>query len=191
MEDASAFSWVGDVARFFGRLVPRIVHVDQTEVALFLKRGRKPKVLAYGLHPYWPFWTVCLYASNQLRVPKIWVTVRTKDRQTVRVGVRVAYTLWDSETAVRQALFKTEEVATAVPALSETVVARYMANCTVDELTNIQRTNDELTNLGRARLRSLGAEVQSIEIVDIAVGLVLIHENRQHQHAVQFEPEED
>lgn len=52
----AALGWVGDLARYLAQLLPRWVHVAETEQAVMFRRGghvlRRP-----GVHFYWPLWT--------------------------------------------------------------------------------------------------------------------------------------
>lgn len=53
----SALAWVGQVAEWFGRFIPRREVLDTTQGAIKFVRGNEPKYCGPGIHWWWPWST--------------------------------------------------------------------------------------------------------------------------------------
>lgn len=53
----AAFSWLSDLIRFFGKLIPKFEIIKSTHQGVAFVRGKTIKKINPGIFIYWPFWT--------------------------------------------------------------------------------------------------------------------------------------
>lgn len=92
----SALAWIGQVAEWFGRFVPRREILDTTEGAIKYVKGSRVVVCGPGVHWWWPYsskWTAHPTArqTDQLETQ----TMETKDGKTFIVSATITYAVID------------------------------------------------------------------------------------------------
>jgi regulator of protease activity HflC (stomatin/prohibitin superfamily) len=92
----SALAWIGQVAEWFGRFVPRREILDTTEGAIKYVGGDKVVVCGPGVHWWWPYsskWSAHPTARQTDRLET--QTMETKDGKTFIVSATITYSVVD------------------------------------------------------------------------------------------------
>jgi regulator of protease activity HflC (stomatin/prohibitin superfamily) len=93
----SALAWVGQIAEWLGRFVPRLLLLNTTEGAVKFVRGSRPVLLTPGLHFYWPLVTevkAWVVARQSVNLPT--QTVTTRDGKVIAVGGLLIFRIEDA-----------------------------------------------------------------------------------------------
>ena len=161
----SALAWVSELVNWFGRWVPRVFQVRISERAIKYVRGRAV-VCEPGLHVYWPMTS----ETDQIFVTRQVIKLRsqalvTKDSVTVEVGAFLVYSIGD----IYKYLVENYEAKDSASVIALGAVRRAVAMRTFEQLREGRADIDNtLAAQARLRLQSLGIEVESLEITDLA-----------------------
>lgn len=92
----TAFGWIGEIASFVGRMLPRLLIVKWSHRAVKYVRGSNVVALEPGLHIYWPLVTeieTCAVVLQVLNLPT--QLLETADGAPVAASGVVEYTVDD------------------------------------------------------------------------------------------------
>jgi regulator of protease activity HflC (stomatin/prohibitin superfamily) len=93
----SALAWIGHLAEWFGRLLPRWIILNTTEGAVKFVGGSRPVPLGPGIHWYWPARTEIkswVVARQSVNLPA--QTITTKDGKVIAVGGVIIFRIEDA-----------------------------------------------------------------------------------------------
>jgi hypothetical protein len=170
-------TWIGELARWLGRFFPRLLHLECTDIGVFITRGRKVKVIRPGLWIYWPIWTTWLQRPGNvqtLRLPS--QSLLTDDKEVVVAGGMIRYEFDRDPEAVRKALVDTEDVENAITDEAMGVFCKFV---TSKDLATLQgeRTaiNQALTGRLKTALALYGVNVLRAQLTDFSTCVTLNH----------------
>ncbi len=169
----AAFSWVGKIMEFLGRLLPRVLIVEATLSGVAFVRGRNVKLLQPGLHVYWPFWTTVVttpIVRQTIKLPAQALT--TKDGKCVVAGGMVRYKIRN----VVKAVAETYDLDGAIADESLVVVCDLVTSQTFNEVQCSRvRFNEKLTSEVHKKLTSYGITVLFAHLTDFSTCTTLNH----------------
>lgn len=180
----SALAWVGQIAEWVGRFVPRWVILDTTEGAVkfegfFLPRWlrkkcggfdgyMRPTTCGPGIHWYWPAF------SSMQSYPTVWQTdnlpsqtMETEDGQAFTVGGMVTYTITDLGLLLTQ----THSGAKMIQAKTLASVHEVCCKMSWEQLRSEQRKGTLDTKLRHACQKPLlmfGVKIEDCQLTDLA-----------------------
>lgn len=169
----NALAWVGQVADWIGRFVPRWVLIDTTECGIKWVRGSRVVVLPPGIHWYWPAVTSFIRhpvarQTNNLKSQ----TISLRDEKTVIVGGLVVFEIRDVEAA----LAHTFDIDDTIKDITLSAVHDVCCQLTWLELTEQQRSGEldrKLKTEARKELEKYGVRVLKMTLTDLAPAYVL------------------
>jgi len=165
----SAFAWLNQLFQAFYQLFPRILIVRATHGGVKWVRGKHVKLLAPGLHVYWPLVTdveVVVTARQTLAIPD--QVMATKDGKKVVVKTLVVYKIPDPVRAIGRVNWDCD---TTINDLTQSAVIRVIATHTYEEImTGIrdESLTKTLTQETRRELRQFGVYINRCKVVDFA-----------------------
>jgi regulator of protease activity HflC (stomatin/prohibitin superfamily) len=170
-------TWIGELARWIGRIFPRLLHLECTDIGVFITRGRRVKVIRPGLWVYWPIWTAAYQRPanvQTLRLPP--QSLLTDDKEVVVAGGMIRYEFDRTPDAVEKALVYTDDVENAIEDEALGVFCKFI---TSKELVTLQgeRTaiNQSLTGRLKTALALYGVNVQRAQLTDFTTCVTLNH----------------
>lgn len=96
----SALGWLGDIARWFGQLMPRLYNIRKTHAAVKFKHGQAVAV-SPGLTIYWPITTdLHVIPVNRRTMELATQSLTAKNGIPIAVGAVVIYRIVDVVAAV-------------------------------------------------------------------------------------------
>lgn len=165
----SAFAWLGQLFSTFYKFIPHILIIRATHGGCKWVRGRHVRLLAPGLHFYWPLTTeveVIVTARQTLAIPD--QVMATKDGKKVVVKTLVVYRIPDPVRAIGRVNW---DVDTTINDLTQSAVVRVIATHSYDEIMAGIRDGSltkTLTKETRRELRQFGVHVTRCKLVDFA-----------------------
>lgn len=162
----AAFSWIGEIARFLGRLLPRPLIVKSSHGAVKYVRGYKVIELKPGWHLYWPIMTeveMSPVVRQVLNLPT--QLLETSDGATVAVSGMIEYEVDDVICYLAECENAYESIDNVATAAIREVVTKLehadlrAASGSVDRL---------LTNASRRVLKDYGVYVLKARLSDFA-----------------------
>ena len=124
----SAFAWLGQLVETLYRFIPHILIIRATHGGVSWVRGKHIKLLAPGLHLWWPLTTeveVIVTARQTLAIPD--QVMATKDGKKVVVKTLVVYKIPDPVRAIGKLNW---DVDTTINDLTQSAVVRVVATHT-------------------------------------------------------------
>lgn len=92
----SAFAWIGQIAEWFGRFIPRKMIIDTTEGAIKYKGGKEPIFCEPGTHWYWPWHSTFVMYPMARQTDRLESQVmESKDGKTFIVSGTLSYEVAD------------------------------------------------------------------------------------------------
>lgn len=170
-------TWIGELARWLGRLFPRVVHLECINIGVLIKRGVRVKVLSPGLWLYWPIWTSFYCRSANIQTADLPTqALTTLDHKVVVVGGMLRYEFDRSEEAVHKALVGTDDVEAA---LIDEALAVFCAHITSLPMEKLQQersaVNRSLTGKLSTVLSAYGVNVLRAQLTDFSPCMTLNH----------------
>jgi len=168
-----AFAWIGQIFDWFGKFIPRWIIINPTEGGVKYVRGRDVKVLASGIHWYWPAVTeIDTYPTARQADRLQTQTMCTADDKTIIVGGLLVYRVED----VGKLLPTTFEPSIAIKDIALTAV--HDVCCRMDwsplKLEQQKGTLDtKLKNAAQRELSDYGVRVLKLMLTDLAPCRVL------------------
>lgn len=164
----SALAWIGQIAEFLGRFVPRWVILDTTEGAVKFVRGSHVVVLGPGIHWYWPAVTTMTRYPTARQADNLRTqTMVTSDDKTIAVGGMLVYQVND----LGLLLAHTHNAVTAVADIALTTIHDVCCRMTWDDLKREQQRgtlDTKLKNSTQKALSEYGVTVIKTMLTDLA-----------------------
>jgi len=162
----SALSWIGEIFQWSGRWIPRLIIVRKTHEGVRFVYGKRVRVMAAGLHVYWPLVTeIEIYpvVRQTLSLPE--QTLITADGSVVTVDPVVIYRVRNIE-LVLSSVWEPEET---IRDIVQIAVANLVATKTLESLlASGGQLNQDLLGSARQELRGYGIEVLKAMFSSIA-----------------------
>jgi regulator of protease activity HflC (stomatin/prohibitin superfamily) len=169
----AALAWVGWIAEWIGKLVPRWVILDTTEGAVKFVRGRRVEVLGPGIHWYWPALTVFWEHPTARQATNLRTqTLVTIDDKVIAVGGILVYCVSD----LQQLLANTHNADATVCDIALTAIHDVCCRMTWDDLKREQQRgtlDTKLKNTAQRALNEYGVSVIKTMLTDLAPCRVL------------------
>jgi regulator of protease activity HflC (stomatin/prohibitin superfamily) len=168
------FDWIGDVAEWLGKFVPRLEVMNTTECGIAFVRG-KPKVIQPGrLYIWMPLWTEIVtrpFVRQTINLPVQTLMVEHNEKLvSLMVSAVVVYEVRDIQLAICQ----TEDLEAAIRDLAlasvKDAVCEYTLEALIDEAEAVDKA---ILRSLRAKLYSLGVKVRNVFLSDITTCRVL------------------
>ncbi len=165
----SALAWVGWIAEWVGRFIPRREILDTTEGAIKYVGGSKPVVCAAGVHWYWPWRsTFVLYPTARQTDRLETQTMETEDGITFIVSGAITYQVDDLMALVTT----THSPTTAIVDLALLAVHDVCSDYTWSDLKAAQRKGrglpTKLRNEAQSLLSAYGVKVLQLRLTTLA-----------------------
>ncbi len=172
-----ALTWIGELAQAAGKLFPRILHLECTDIGVFIKRGNRVHVLEPGIHVYWPIWTSWYCRPGNVQTADLPTqALVTLDYKAVVVGGMIRYEFDRSPEAVIKALIGTDDVEGAIVDETMAVFCSFITSKTMAELKEERtKTNRSLTGKLATRLAEYGVLVMRAQLTDFSPCVTLNH----------------
>lgn len=164
----SALAWIGQVAEWFGRFIPRREILDTTEGAIKYKHGSEPVFCGPGIHWWWPWsstWMAHPMARQTDRLES--QVMETKDGKTFIVSATITYEVRDLVAFVT----RVHSPLTTVLDLAMTAVHDTLPALTWDELQAENRRGTlktKLKNAATKQLNGYGIELLKLQLNTLA-----------------------
>jgi regulator of protease activity HflC (stomatin/prohibitin superfamily) len=163
----SALGWIGQIAQWFGSLIPTWELVRATEGAVKFLRGGKTEVLGPGVHWYWP-------ATTEMEVQAVVrqvldtapQTLMTKDHKPVYVAGLVLYRIVDLN------LFMVEnyDAEDNLDDVVQTSIRKMIVSKSFNEIQDGRAAIDNrLTSDVQKSLAAFGIEVEAARLTDFTL----------------------
>lgn len=162
----SALSWLGDLARFVGSMVPRILVVQSSHRAVKYVRGATPVLLEPGVHWYWPLVTPIEFTAVVRALAQIPTQLlETADDETVAASGVIEYEIRNPIAF----LAHTEDGWSSVAFMGAIAVRRVVMSRERGELCDKPAEVDvAIRELAQRLLRPYGVKVLRVQLKDFA-----------------------
>ncbi len=162
-----ALAWVGQIAGWIGRFIPRWEIIPATHAGVKFVRGHRVVPLAPGIHWWWPVTTtferypVVRQATN-LRAQ----TMETKDGITIAVSALIVYEVHD----IADLIARTFEADNTIGEVALTATMDVLHGKTWDEIRGTRRStlNNALRKAAERVLEPYGVTVLGMALTDLA-----------------------
>ncbi len=181
--------WIGELAKWLSRFFPRIIHLECTDIGLFVTRGAKVRVLNPGVWIFWPLWTT-LYRrpANIQTVVLPTQSLLTEDAKVVVAGGMIRYRFDRTPDSVKQSLIDTEDVEAAITDEAIGVFCAYITSQPLGKLKDDRAAvNRSLTTRLGTALSLYGVCVLRAQLTDFSPCLTLNHVGINSAKAQEFE----
>jgi len=172
-----AFGWLGQIFEALLQLIPRIVIVRNTHQAIKWKRGGKVVSIPGGRRTwYWPLMTdleLIVVARQAADIES--VSLMTKDKERVAVGVVTVYSIYDVIMAVGEQNYDVEK--TVIEITQAATVVEIMKRTLAELLEGIAEGEDgdfarSLTKNCRRQLKRYGVHVDRAGLTEFSTANV-------------------
>jgi len=168
----SALAWIGYIAEWFGRFIPRILIVRSTHAGVRYRRGKDARAMLPGLHVYWPLVTeieVIPVARQTHNLPS--QTLLTKDMKRVVLSGVVVYSIRD----IVATLSRNWDVSDTINDITMIAITHVITEHTLEYLLEhlVGDVQDELTRVTRRKLATYGVRVFRTALTDFSECIVL------------------
>lgn len=169
----SALAWIGQIADWVSRFIPRWVIIDTTERGLKWIKGSRVVVCEPGIHWVFPATTSFIRhpvarQTNNLKSQ----TISLRDDRTIIVGGIVVFEIKDVEAAVANSY----DIDDTIKDISLSAVHDVCCQLTWEEITEQQRSGEldrKLKTEARKELDKYGVRVLKMTLTDLAPTYVL------------------
>lgn len=169
----NALDWIGQIADWLGRFIPRWVIVETTHGAVKFVKGAQVVALGPGVHWFWPITTEFVaYPTARQATDLRAQTLCTTDDRSIVVGGMVVYEITDIEAIVARTYEPDDTIRDiALSAIHDVCCQKSWA-----ELKDAQRKGDldkELKREVAKELSRFGVKVLKTTLTDLAPCKVL------------------
>jgi regulator of protease activity HflC (stomatin/prohibitin superfamily) len=177
----SALAWIGQLAEWVSRFIPRWFVLDVRVGGVKYVRGSRVVKLGPGIHWYWPLVTTYdTYPTVRQTDNLASQTIETRDGYTITVGGMLVYEVID----VERLLTTVHHAMRAVQDIALTAIHDVCANMAWAELCDEHRRgtlDTKLRNAAQKQLAEYGVRVLKCMLTDLAKTRVyrLIQSNQQ------------
>lgn len=165
---SEALAWIGQIAEWVGRWIPRWEILDTTEGAIKYVGGSKVKVCKPGIHFYWPARTKFFTYPTARQTDRLETqTMTSKDGKTFMAAGTMTYRVAD----LMKLLPVTHSPTTTVIDLAMTALHDVLCKYDWAELQRKQRAGTlktELRNVAQRGLEEFGVEVIMLKLNTLA-----------------------
>ncbi len=174
---SGAMTWLGELMQAAGKIVPRILHLECTDIGVFVTRGDRVKVLGPGIHMYWPIWTSPYCRPGNVQTADLPTqALVTLDHKVVVVGGMIRYEFDRAPEAVVKALIDTDDVEGAIVDETMAVFCSFITAKPMLELKDERtKTNRSLTGKLATQLATYGVRVLRAQLTDFSPCITLNH----------------
>jgi regulator of protease activity HflC (stomatin/prohibitin superfamily) len=169
----SALAWIGKIAEWIGRFIPRWLILDTTEGAVKFVKGKTAIALGPGIHWYWPLMTLVTAYPTAFQADRLPTqTIVTADDKTIIAGGMISYEVID----ILPLVARTHSAVTTVKNLAMTAVHNVCCRMSWEELKSEQRKgtlDTKLRNMAQRMLTKYGVKIEELVLVDLAPARVL------------------
>lgn len=166
----SAFSWLGKLAGWLGKLIPKIGICRATHGGVKFVRGKNVKEVKPGLYLYWPLTTeVVIVPVARQTLNLVSQVLVTKDGKSVTAGAVVVYKISN----VVDALSKNWDVDHSIGDITQSAIVETITKLTLSELMVNARVVKELTARVSKELTEFGLDVMKCVLTDFSPCFVL------------------
>jgi hypothetical protein len=163
----SALAWVGQIAEWIGRFIPRLSIIKATHGGVKFVRGWKVRQLDAGMHIWWPLTTELISypivrQADDLRAQ----TLTTRDQVCIATSALIVFEVSDIKTL----LSTTYDPDTTIQEIALTAVLDTLTELTWDEIRDAprRRLDIQLRSSARAALKPYGVSVIKMTLVDLS-----------------------
>jgi len=168
-----ALAWIGQIADWIGKFVPRWKIVAEWELGLKLPRGRNPQICTPGIWWYWPASTVwVIHPTKRQGVNLKSQTITTADGKAIIAGGLIVFEVADVVKLVVDTYMPDE----TVKEISLTAVHDVCCLLTWEQLQQEQRSGEldkKLKVAATGELRRYGVRVLKMTLTDLALTRVI------------------
>lgn len=169
----NALDWIGQIADWIGRFIPRWEIVDTTQAAVKFVKGARVVALGPGIHWFWPITTEFVkYPVARQATDLRAQTLCTTDDKSIVVGGMVVYEITDVEAIVA----RTYEPDDTIRDIALSAIHDVCSQKSWDELRAAQRAGEldkELRREVAKELGKFGVKVLKTTLTDLAPCRVL------------------
>lgn len=170
---SEALAWVGQIADWIGKFIPRWVVIDTTMAGVKFVRGSKVVVCLPGIHWFWPATTILVIHPTARQTANLKSqTITLRDEKVVIVGGLCVYEIKDVEAIVA----RTYDPDDAIKDISLSAIHDVCCQLSWAEITEQQRTGEldkKLKIEARKELERYGVKVLKMTLTDLAPARVL------------------
>lgn len=161
----SALAWVGQIAEWIGRFIPRWEIINTTQSGIKWVKGKDVVTLPPGVHWYWPATTeLIVHPVARQAIDLRPQTLETKDGITILAGGLVSYEIEDIEMLLAHTYDPDNTVRDiCLPAIHDVLHAM-----TWEEITTAPRLSLRLKNEVQRELKDYGVKVLQAKLTDLA-----------------------
>ena len=170
-------TWLGNLIKLIGDLIPVREKVPPTHRGLLFKKMQEIKVHEPGIYWYWPwrseYHQVCI-AQQTLYLEEQKLT--TADGQTVFVQGTITWKIFPDEEAIRKSSVYTWEIENQIDDEARGIYCDFIESRTFDEIHgNQDKSRDDLTKMMVERMSEYGVKVVRAQMLSFANGFPLLH----------------
>lgn len=165
---SEALAWIGQIADWLGKFIPRWAILDTTEGAIKFVGGKKVVVCGPGVHVWWPVRTLFHAYPIARQTDRLETqTMESRDGKTFMVSATITYQVENLGLLVPM----THNAATATIDIAMTAVHDVLCQFTWEELQAEQRLGKlktKLRNAAQKDLTELGIKVLMLKTNSLA-----------------------
>lgn len=162
----TAFAWIGEIARFIGAFIPRLVIIMVSHRGVKYVRGKHAVLIEPGLHLYWPLTTeleTCAVVRQVLNLQS--QILETSDGHTVVAAGLVVYEIDDALAF----LAENENPYESIDDVATAAIRRVVISLPLNELRKGRAALDNrLTRETQKLLADFGVRVLYARLTDFA-----------------------
>lgn len=168
-----AFEWIGFIAEWLGKFIPRWVIVETTQRGVKFRGGDDPVLCEPGIVWYWPIRSSIEFHSVVRQTDRLETqTMESKDGITFIVGATITYTIPNLMVLVTT----THSPLTAVIDIAMSAIHDVCCDFDWKELQDVQRRGTlktKLKNEAQKQLKDFGVEVMKLQLNTLARARVI------------------
>lgn len=164
----AAFAWLGQLAEWFGRFVPRVRIIQANEGGVRWKYGYKVSKVEPGLTIYWPLVTrIDVTSTARQTVATGTQTLTTKDGRTVSLSLLLVYRVTNPVAALNNTYEYEDTLDDVAKTAAVDVVCQHTYEWVHDHITD--DVEDMIFTDAKSELRKFGIGVESASVVDFTL----------------------
>ena len=164
----SALAWIGQVAAWFGRFIPRREILDTTEGAIKYKHGNEPVFCGPGIHWWWPWTSTWVSYPMARQTDRLETqTMETTDGKTFIVSGAFTYAIED----LAMLITTTHSALTTTLELAQTAMHEVLCEMDWSAIQTEQRKGTlktKLKNEAQRQLKDYGVKVIKLQLNTLA-----------------------
>ena len=168
----AALGWIGDLVRYFARLVPRLQLVRITEGAIKFRRAKALEV-GPGLHWWWPVTTeIDVYPVVRQVISLEQQMIQTGEGKTIVVDGVIVYTIDDLYTFC----VENDDAEENMAELAQAGMRKAVLGTPFEEINGGRaKFDNRLTTEAQKSLKGFGVAIETMRLQSCTEGTVYIH----------------